>query len=286
MNSEEGTPVKKQFLFLLFTSTAFPSAFAQPDRDLHPWLTENFSVDIGVFFPDREVEIGVDGSLPVVGQQRDIDFSENFGLQKRDDLFALNFGWRFGEKWEFGAQYFESDGQRQAVLEEDVEWGDFVFGEGTGVAAGLDFTLIRTFFGRNFVSADYHDFGVGIGVHYLEIGAFIEGNATVNGEPAGFRREAAKAAAPLPNIGAWYVRSLSDRWAFRARMDWLSADVGDYDGTLINAAAGFNYQLFEHVGLGVSYNLFQLDVGVDDDGWRGEVRTSYEGLFVHASAYW
>ena len=278
--------MKKFFAFLLFASFMGSSAFAQENRDLHPWLTDKFSVDFGVYFPDREVEIGVDGSLAIDSEDRDIDFDENFGLRKSDDLFALNFGWRFGEKWELGAQYFESDGQRQAVLQEDVEWGDFVFGEGTGVAAGLDFTLIRTFFGRNFDSADYHDFGVGIGLHYLEIGAFIEGNATVNGQPAGFRREAAKAAAPLPNIGAWYVRSLSDRWALRARLDWLSADVGDYDGTLINAAVGVNFKLFEHVGLGLSYNLFQLDVGVDDDGWRGEVKTTYEGLFAHASVYW
>lgn len=270
----------------MLASTTCSSALAQEDSDLHPWLTEDFSVDVGIFFPDREVEIRVDGSLAIVERERDIDFSESFGLQKRDDLFAVNLGWRLGEKWELGAQYFESDGQRRAELEEDVEWGEFVFGEGTGVSAGLDFTLIRTFFGRNLDSADYHDFGVGIGLHYLEIGAFIEGNATVNGQPAGFRRETATAAAPLPNIGAWYVRSLSERWAFRARLDWLSADVGDYDGTLINAAVGFNFQLFEHAGLGVSYNLFLLDVGVDDDGWRGEVKTSYEGLFVHASAYW
>lgn len=278
--------MQKLVVLMLFASVLASSAFAQEGRDLHPLLTEKFSVDVGVYFPDREVEIGVDGSAALVGQQRDIDFSENFGLRKRDDLFALDFGWRFGEKWEIGAQYFESDGQRQAVLEEDVEWGDFVFGEGTGVAAGIDFTLIRTFFGRNFDSANHHDFGVGIGLHYLEIGGFIEGNATVNGQPAGFRRETAKAAAPLPNIGAWYVRSLSDRWAFRARLDWLSADVGDYDGTLINASAGINYQLFEHVGLGASYNLFQLDVGVDDGTWRGEVKTTYEGLFAHVSIYW
>lgn len=267
--------------FLLLTALG---AHAQEAGGNHPYLSDRFSLDIGVFFPQREIELSLDGPIPT--GTGDINFEEQFGLSKNDDLFALNFGWRFGKKWELGAQYFESDGQRQAVLDEDVEWGDYVFGAGTGVAAGIDFTLIRTFFGRNFDSADHHDFGVGIGIHYLEIGAFIAGNAIVNGEQAGFRREAAKAAAPLPNIGAWYVRALSDRWAFRARIDWLSADVGDYDGTLINASAGFNYQLFEHVGLGLSYSLFQLDVGVDDDDWRGEVKTKYEGLFAHASFYW
>ena len=260
------------------------AAHGQEQDDLHPFLTDRYFVDVGLYFPDRELELSVEGSLDPVG--RDVDFEEQLGLEKRDELFAMNLGWKFGEKWELGAQYFESDGQRSAVLEEDVEWGDFVFGEGTGVAAGLSFELIRAFFGRSFESADHHDFGVGFGLHHLELGAFIEGNAILNGNPAGFRRESVKAAAPLPNIGAWYVRSLSKRWAVRARFDWLSADVGDYDGRLINVSAGINYRLFRNVGLGLSYNFFQLDVGVDDDGWRGEVKTTYDGLFVHASGYW
>jgi len=260
------------------------SAIADDEAGFHPYLTDKYFVDLGVFFPERKVELSVDG--PISSAQGDIDFETEFGLKKSEDLFALNFGWRFGEKWQFGLQYFESSGQRQKALDEDVEWGEFVFGAGTGVRAGLDFSLIRTVLARRFASADHHDFGIGIGFHWLEIGAFIEGNAILNGVQAGFRRESVTANAPLPNIGAWYLRSLSENWAFSARFDWLSADVGDYDGTLINASAGINYRIFEHVGLGLSYNLFQLDIGVDKNGWRGDVRTSYEGVFVHATAYW
>jgi hypothetical protein len=268
----------------LCLAVASQSAFAEDEADLHPYLTARYFVDIGVFFPQRKVELSVDG--PLSGAQDDIDFESEFGLKKRDDLISLNFGWRFGEKWRVGGQYFESDGQREKALQEDVEWGEYVFGAGTGVRAGLEFSLIRTVFERSLANADHHDFGLGVGIHWLEIGAFIEGNAILNGQQAGFRRESVKAAAPLPNIGAWYVRSLSEKWAFKARFDWLSADVGDYDGTLINAAAGVNYSLFENVGLGLSYNLFRLDVGVDESGWRGDVKTSYEGAFVHLTAYW
>ena len=90
----------------------------------------------------------------------------------------------------------------------------------------------------------------------------------------------------MPNIGAWYIRTLSDRWSLRARFDWLEADVDIYDGRMINASASVNYAFSNHVGVGASYNIFQLNVGVDEDGWRGDVKTSYEGLFVHASLYW
>ncbi len=274
----------RAWFLLIFFLAATPS-LAQEEKDLHPWLTDEFTVDVGLFMPDRKVELSVEGPLGSI-QGENIDFDESLGLSSQDDLVALNFGWRFGEKWELGIQYFESDGERSRTLDEDVEWGEFVFGAGTGVTAGIDFMLVRTFFGRSFESADHHDFGIGLGIHYMEMGAFIEGLAILNGQQAGFRRENVSTQAPLPNVGAWYLRSLSDRWAVRLRFDWFGADIDDYDGELINLAAGVNYQLFDNFGLGVSYNYFELDVGVDKSGWRGEIETTYDGLFVHVSAFW
>lgn len=257
---------------------------AEAQDGVHPYLTEKFSLDLGVYFPERRVSMSVDG--PVVGIGEDIDFEESFGLRKSDEIFSLNFGWRFGEKWQLGTQYFKASGERRRVLQEDVEWNDIIFGQGTGVVAGQDFQLIRMFFAREFRSSDRGEFGLGLGIHWLEIGAFIEGDAIVNGVLAGFRRESVSATAPLPNIGAWYHYSFSPKWAFSARLDWFAASIDEYDGTLINAAVGLNYQMFEHAGFGLNYNLFDLDLNVDKQGWRGNVNTSYKGPFAHISFYW
>ena len=279
--------MKTKKFALLFVAFSFGSVLSLPavaQSDVHPYLTEKFSLDLGVFFPERRLTMSVDG--PVIAAGEAIDFEESLGLKSSDDLFSLNFGWRFGEKWQLGAQYFGSSGERGKVLQEDVEWNDITFGQGTGIVAGQEFQLIRTFFARKFRGSDQHEFGLGLGIHWLEVGAFIEGNAVVNGVPAGFRRESVSAKAPLPNIGGWYTYSISPKWAFRARLDWLSAKVGEYDGTLINASAGLNYQIFEHAGFGLSYNLFDLDVNINKRGWRGNVNTVYEGAFVHMSFYW
>jgi len=267
---------------LIAGSTISLSAEAQ--NDVHPLLTDKFSLDLGVFFPQRTVTMSVDG--PINSAAGDIDFDETIGLKESDDVFSLNFGWRFGEKWMLGTQYFKSSGETGKVLQEDVEWNDIIFGQGTGIVAGQEFQVIRTFFARKFRSSDKQEFGLGLGIHWLEIGAFIEGNAVINGLPAGFRRESVKAEAPLPNIGAWYIYSFSPKWAFRTRLDWLSAKVGEYDGTLINAAAGINYQMFEYAGIGLSYNLFDLDLNVNKNGWHGNVNTQYDGAFLHVSFYW
>ena len=258
---------------------------AQEQENIHPYLTSKFFIDAGIFFPDRKVKFGVDGTIAGINQ--DIDFQEEFRLKRSDTIFSLNFGWRFGEKWQLDGQYFETSGGRSAILDEDVEWNDVVFGQGTGIAAGQDFALIRVFFARRFESKnEQQEFGIGGGLHWMELGAFIEGNIIISGGGTAFRRESVRAQAPLPNIGAWYTYSISPRWAFKGRLDWFGASIDDYSGTLTNLALGVNYQMFENFGIGLSYNDLNLDVSIKKSDWRGNAELSYKGLFAAATFYW
>ena len=274
--------VKRILICVLSIAAAIPLC-AQEPSNIHPSLTEKFVVDLGIFFPDRSIKINVDGSIS--GVNPNIRFEDEFGLNPSDEVFAIDFVGRFGKKWSLLTQYFQSSGARGAVLDEDIEWEDVVFGQGSSAVAGQDFSLVRVFFGRQFNTSERHDFGVGAGLHWLEIGAFIEGNIIVAGGPNEFRRESVNVEAPLPNIGVWYRYSLSPKWAFRSRYDYLNADVGDFSGTMTNAALGLNYQMFKNFGVGLNYNFFELDLGVTKPDWRGEVKSRYEGLFVFISAY-
>jgi hypothetical protein len=271
-------------LCLIIAGEACPQLAAEQSEH-HPYLTDTFSIDLGVYFPDRKLRIRVDS--PTGGPGEEIDFQSDFRDTRSDDLFSLNFGWRFGENWQLGAQYFNSTGSRAAVLEEDVEWNDLIFGAGSSVVAGQEFTLTRIFFARDFAIEDRHEFGVGAGFHWIEVGASISGRVLDGtGNEGAFRTESVRASVPLPNIGAWYVYSFSPDWAFKSRFDWMSARIGDYDGRLINASMGVNYKLFENAGVGLSYNLFDLDLGIRKYGWKGRVSTKYEGLYVYLSLFW
>jgi hypothetical protein len=75
-------------------------------------------------------------------------------------------------------------------------------------------------------------------------------------------------------------------YEFRSRVDLLSADVGDYDGLLVNFGVGLNYQVFEHAGFGLNYNYFKLDIGIDKSSWRGDIETVFKGIYVYASFYY
>ena len=122
------------------------------------------------------------------------------------------------------------------------------------------------------------------GIHWIHIGAFIEGEIRINGNSAAARRSVSEET-PLPNIGAWYMYSISPRWALRTRLDLLSASVGNYDGLLLSSSLGVNFQAFEHFGIGLKHNYFKLDIGIDKSNWRGGIETLYDGIYVYVSYY-
>ena len=268
-------------VFLLFLAVSQLALAAETEKK-HPYLESKFSLDLGIFYPDRKVDLRVNGSLGRIN--RAIDFDESLRLKRNDKTFSGQVSWRFHDRWSVIGQYFRSSDGHRAVLDEDIEWGDVVFNSGSFAAIGSSFSLSRIFVGRRFKPGKRHDIGVGAGVHWLHLGAFVEGEIRINGIPVAARRSVSEEA-PLPNIGIWYDYSISPRWAFRSRFDLLSANVGDYDGVLINAAFGVNYQAFEHVGIGLNYNYFELDVKIDKSGWQGKIETIYDGAYVYVSLY-
>ena len=102
----------------------------------------------------------------------------------------------------------------------------------------------------------------------------------------GFREEAASISQPLPNLGIWYMRAFTSKWAANARLDWLSASVGHYDGRIINAAASVSYALSDHFGIGLAYNFFEISLEVDDPDWNGRAISRLDGPYLSVNGYW
>jgi len=272
----------RPFALLLLGCSAH--AYSDEARAVHPYLSENFFVDVGVFFPNRTFGVAVDGSL---GEDHElVEFEESVGFKEKDRIFALEFGWRFGDKWRLVGQYFESSGDASVILEENVAWEDVVFQAGTSASGGASLTLVRAFFGREFRSGKMHKFGFGAGIHWLELGAFLEGTILVEGGEIAAAASSVRAHAPLPNIGIWYNYSITERWGLRSRADLFSAEIDRYDGTLVNLALGANYQIAENFGIGLNYNYFDIDVKIDQSDWSGRFVTSHKGVYVNLSFYW
>jgi len=257
-------------------------AWAQSSDEYHPFLNDKFTLSVGLFNPDKKLTIRVDGTEP----EYEIDFGEEFSLDDHETTGSINFRWRFGEKWSVFGQYWAVNSEGGAVLDEDIEWENVVFKEGTFAQAGYDVSIARLFFGRKFNTGPRHEFGLGAGLHWLELSSFIEGQIITENLDTEFHRADVSAEFPLPNIGGWYMYSWSPKWMVQARLDWLSASIGDYSGGLWNGQAGINWQPFKYFGVGLYYNAFILDVDVDKSDWRGKAEASQHGPYLALTFNW
>jgi len=220
--------------------------------------------------------------------ERTIDFDDSLGVDESSTLLMAQLRWKFGEsrKWSLWGQYFSNNATGEAVLIQDVEWQDVIFREGSFVAAGVDLAVTRVFIGRSFVKNQQHDFGIGAGIHNLDLSVFIEGDVTSDDGSTEFFRGDQDKSQPLPNVGLWYFFSPARKWLIHTRVDWISASIGDYNGTLWNASFGVNYQAFRHVGFDLSYTYFNLNLKVDNSDWRGEVDMTYTGPVLAMTVNW
>ena len=281
----------KKALLLSFCAlilSASSGAVMAQDYDYHPALSDNFTISLGWFRSDNAFKISAENLVDDAIPNDEIDFPDSVGVDDTSTLFNGQFRWKFGRerKWSLMAQYFESNATGEAVLTEDVEWQNLIFREGTFVGAGVKVAVSRLFVGRSFVKKPQHDFGLGLGLHILDVSAFIEGEININDETTGFQRGDADASQPLPNIGGWWNFSPARRWLIHTRVDWISANVDKYDGTLWNAEVGVNFQAWRHVGLGLAYQYFDLDFSVDDKDWIGSINLRYSGPVLALTFNW
>jgi len=281
---------KKLFICLtaLILSSASGALLAQ-EYEYHPALSDNFSAILGAMKSNNSVKVQADGVGPDLGETGDyIDFEESLGVDGHNTLFNGQLRWKFGRerKWSLSGQYFSNDSKGEVVLTEDIDFDGVTFKEGTFARSGVKLAIYRVFAGRSLVKNAQHDLGIGAGIHNLDGEVFIDGEVIVDGDTTGVQRAEISGSQILPNIGGWYNFSPARRWLLHARVDWISANIGNYDGTLWNASAGVNFQAWRHVGLDLSWQYFNLNGGVTEEDWQGRADMTYSGPVLAVTFNW
>jgi len=246
----------------------------------HPFLSDNINIGLGVYRPSQKRRIGADpndGGSP--GESLEASDSQSTGL--------LNFRWRFTKNWSFQGTYWNTDAESEKTLTEDFEFEDQVFQAGSFVRSGIDTSITRLLWGRSFFRKPNTDWGVGLGLHSLNIDAFVEGQIlAIPGPGLEFRRENASASVPLPNLGIWYMYSWSPKWVVTTRLDWLDVTFEEFSGSMYDLSVGVNYQMSDHFGIGLAVNAFRLDVQVDSTDWRGGLLQEQIGPRLNLTWNW
>ena len=243
------------------------------DEAVHPLLNARLLISGGGFWPEKEFLLSANGSVP--GEP--IDFDEAFLFDDSDATGMGGLLWRFGKRWSLGVEAWSLNTAGGAVLNEDYTWEDLTFLKGTFATAGVDLSVARIFFGRRMWSSARSETGIGLGVHWLELEAYIEGRVRTTDGDTDRQRGAADAEFPMPNIGFWHLRSLTDHWALSVRVDWLDVTFEEYRGNLWNAQLGLHYQINRRLGVALQGAYFELDGRIRESDWRGQAELKQYG---------
>jgi len=268
------------FFMVSVSAEAASAQESGSSREYHPFLSDNFNIGLGVYRPSQKRRLGADPTGGGgAGESLDASDSQTTGM--------LNFRWRFTKNWSFQGTYWNTDSESEKTLTEDFEFQDQVFQAGSFVRSEFDTSITRLFWGRSFFRRPSTDWGVGFGLHVLDIDAFVEGQIlAIPGSGLEFRRESASASVPLPNLGIWYMYSWSPKWVVTTRLDWLDVSIEEFSGSLYHSSVGVNYQMSDHFGIGLAVNAFRLDVGVDGTDWRGGLVTEQIGPRLNVTWNW
>ena len=269
-----------RFLIFVFFLSFIPFTWAQ-DEDRNALLEDKFYFEAGIFIPQKSIKVGASGE----SEDSEIDFDQTFGFNDNQISPFLNLEWRWNTKWRLALEGFGVNNGAKAVLEEDIVFDGITFEKGSSVKVGVDIAIIRVFVGRIISMGQKHSLGAGLGVHAMNIGAYIEADINTSEGDLDEKRGSVNGLIPLPNIGGWYHWAPTPKWGFVARVDWFGITIDQYSGGLWDIAPGVKYQIIKNFGVGLDYRFFFLNARVTEGQFDGKFTMDFSGplLTLHAN---
>ncbi|HEX2492694.1 MAG TPA: hypothetical protein VHK24_02890 [Steroidobacter sp.] len=238
----------------------------------HPVMRDRFFIGVGGMWSDSNVSANLNSGT--VGLGAIIDFEEDLGLDETNLIALFFFRMNLSERWRLEAEYFKLDRDKETQIPRTIDWGDLNVPVNAFVNSTFNLEDIRVSVGYAFFKRKDKEIGVGLGAHVMDIEAALE---TRN-----FGSQGAQESAPLPVLTLYARMALTDRWLLNVRVDRLSLDTGDVDGSIFSSATEFIYQPWRHFSVGIGYRDINVEISSTSEDWRGkaQIRQSGPALFL------
>ena len=269
-------------LAFILVAAVVPLASARADGSvpIHPALSDPFYIALGAFVPKSSTSAQLNSTSLGIGTN--IDFERALGMTTQKvvpDAFAR---WRFAERWRLELAYFQLNRSGDTVIQQEIHWGDQDFLAGTEIQSKFDFSDLRTSVGYSVFKRPDKDVGVALGVHAATYDVSL--SAVGTGLVGGSTSEEHKVLAPLPVLSIYGQFALTDEWAIETRLDRFAITFNNIYGNITSSVVDLNYQPFRHLGFGIGYRSFFINVRVTRPSWTAIFSQSYQGPFAYMNA--
>lgn len=211
---------------------------------------------------------------------------DTLGLDERITTFFVAVEYRFNRRHSFALSVTELGRNATRRIDDEFEWGDYIFRAEGEVATDLDTTSIRLIWRYDFSDLDRLDAGFLMGLSTFDLGLTLSGEARLETD-AGDEWvegivEGASVLAPIPVVGFYIDYALSPRWVVRFDANVMNLSIGSHSGRVLETGFALEYVPTRWLGLGVGLGGSDLDYRSDEDGERFALRYRFNRIAVHA----
>jgi opacity protein-like surface antigen len=233
-----------------------PMAFSENVENIHPSLNAKHMILVGGSYQTAEAELRASvAGLPEVS----VDL-EDLAIDDKDMSWALEYRWRFAEKWILSATAytFKQDGSRQTSRDFNFDGNEFQAGSSLDTSLRVDTYILDVAY--SVYRTERAEILLGGGLHILDMDASVKGQAFVGNVERANATGSSEILAPLPNLRAQGYYALDDRWGLALNLGWLSANVDDYEGGFAYLFARVGYRFSDHFGVNLGYQFTEFDL--------------------------
>lgn len=255
------------------TNPALPDWAPKPKPRV---VEDRFRVEALLLNAGYDTTLRVDESLTEPGTV--VSAEDDLGLDDAELLAQAEITLLPGERHLIRLNGLSSSRSAQKVLDETIVFDDEVYLAGERVDSTLDLRMIGLTYGYRFLVRQRGELTGTFGIQVAD----VEANAVVRSRVV---RDSESGIAPLPLAGLEGRYDLSERWAFEGRIQYLTADIDEVDGEILDARAAVTWRMNPYFVFGLGYRTFSIDVDSRDPDTPGLVEMSMDGplLFMRAS---
>ena len=208
----------------------------------------------------------------------EINAEDDLGLDDFQLLPQVELTLLPGERHLIRLSRFAIDRSANIHLEKNISFDDQDYLVGERVDSILNLTMFGLTYGYRFIVAPRGEISASFGIQIAD----VEANAVVRSRVV---RESENGVAPLPLLGLEGRYDFSQRWSMEARLQYLTVNETDVDGSILDARLGVTWRMNPHLVFGLGYRTFQIDIESADEDTSGFVDLTVAGplLFVRAS---
>ncbi len=245
--------------------------------DLPPRVIEDrFRVEVTLLGASIDTRLRVDQSLTVPGTEVSAEDDlglDDFALMPQAEITLLP-----GKRHLLRLSGFSSRRSASTILDEEIFFDDEVYEPGERVDSELNLTMFGLTYGYRFLVRDRAELTGTFGIQITS----VEVNALVRSRVV---RDAESGVAPLPMLGVEGRYDFTKRWSAEARLQYLTADIDEVDGSILDARLAVTWRMNPYLVFGLGYRSFTIDIDSRDENDPGMVDMSFDGplLFARAS---